>query len=401
MPRKPSNNISSGRDSAREPRTIEVEKTPFFQQIKIFFADRRTQVICAVILAAFSLFAFIAWLSYFITGAQDQSLLGMSHADLVAKRAQIANVMGMPGARLAELMIDDSFGLVSILFLLVSSLYAAKLFHWLHYSGWRILFCSVFWLVWGSITLGFLQIVTGLDTFFRWGGAHGEWLGGLLNSYVQPIGTTIILVAILIIFFIITDETFIPKAKRFCLWFVGLFKKKDNTQVIDTPAVTVTEDDDDTEDTTQTVTLKVDDIDVEPDPEDDPDDSETITIQIENPVTTEEPEDLEDPDEPDKPEDSEDTDKPEDPGLDINETDAVELSKQLEPYDPRKDLEHYKFPALDLLKVYDNETAPIINQEEQQANANRIVTTLRNYGIEIEQIKATVGPTVTLYEVVP
>ena len=49
----------------------------------------------------------------------------------------------------------------------------------------------------------------------------------------------------------------------------------------------------------------------------------------------------------------------------------------------------------------DNETAPVINQEEQQANANRIVTTLRNYGIEIEQIKATVGPTVTLYEVVP
>ena len=54
-----------------------------------------------------------------------------------------------------------------------------------------------------------------------------------------------------------------------------------------------------------------------------------------------------------------------------------------------------------MLKVYDNETAPVINQEEQQANANRIVTTLRNYGIEIEQIKATVGPTVTLYEVVP
>ena len=53
------------------------------------------------------------------------------------------------------------------------------------------------------------------------------------------------------------------------------------------------------------------------------------------------------------------------------------------------------------MKVYDNETAPVINQEEQQANANRIVSTLRNYGIEIESIKATVGPTVTLYEIVP
>ena len=52
-------------------------------------------------------------------------------------------------------------------------------------------------------------------------------------------------------------------------------------------------------------------------------------------------------------------------------------------------------------RAHDNETAPVINQEEQQANANRIVTTLRNYGIEIESIKATVGPTGTLYEIVP
>jgi S-DNA-T family DNA segregation ATPase FtsK/SpoIIIE len=87
--------------------------------------------------------------------------------------------------------------------------------------------------------------------------------------------------------------------------------------------------------------------------------------------------------------------------VELSENDPEYLLKKLGPYDPRKDLEFYKFPSLNLLKVYDNETAPVINQEEQQANANRIVTTLRNYGIEIESIKATVGPTVTLYEIVP
>ena len=87
--------------------------------------------------------------------------------------------------------------------------------------------------------------------------------------------------------------------------------------------------------------------------------------------------------------------------VELSEDDPEYLLRKLGPYDPRKDLEHYKFPSLNLLKVYDNETAPVINQEEQQANANRIVTTLRNYGIEIESIKATVGPTVTLYEIVP
>ena len=87
--------------------------------------------------------------------------------------------------------------------------------------------------------------------------------------------------------------------------------------------------------------------------------------------------------------------------VELSEDDPEFLLKKLGPYDPRKDLELFKFPSLNLLKVYDNETAPVINQEEQQANANRIVTTLRNYGIEIESIKATVGPTVTLYEIVP
>ena len=64
--------------------------------------------------------------------------------------------------------------------------------------------------------------------------------------------------------------------------------------------------------------------------------------------------------------------------VELSEDDPEYLLKKLGPYDPRKDLEHYKFPSLNLLKVYDNETAPVINQEEQHANAIRIQTTLRN-----------------------
>jgi S-DNA-T family DNA segregation ATPase FtsK/SpoIIIE len=101
--------------------------------------------------------------------------------------------------------------------------------------------------------------------------------------------------------------------------------------------------------------------------------------------------------------------EPQDASLEIEDVkedelyskDPDKLLEKLGPYDPRKDLEFYKFPSLNLLKVYDNEAAPVINEEEQRANGARIVTTLRNYGIEIESIKATVGPTVTLYEIVP
>ena len=71
-----------------------------------------------------------------------------------------------------------------------------------------------------------------------------------------------------------------------------------------------------------------------------------------------------------------------------------------EPYDPRLDLSHYKFPTLDLLKHYDND-APAIDEREQEANKNRIIKVLLDFGIEIETINATVGPTITLYEITP
>ena len=70
------------------------------------------------------------------------------------------------------------------------------------------------------------------------------------------------------------------------------------------------------------------------------------------------------------------------------------------PYNPRLDLELYKFPTLDLLKTYPDD-GPSIDMEEQTANKNRIIQVLRSFGIEISSIKANVGPTVTLYEITP
>lgn len=394
MPRKPASSSLQEREISKDKRSIEIDKTPFGQQLKAFFMDRRTQVICAAILLAFSLFALIAWISYYFTGDADSSLLGMSRAERISTRTQITNVMGLPGARLAAFLIDGSFGVMSIFFLVLTTLYALNLLHVTHIKNWRILFISTFWLIWGSVALGFAQLVTGIETFFRWGGAHGEWLSELINSFIQPIGTTIILILTLIIFGIIADPKFIDKSIRFKNWCANLFKKKPATDEPQPDAPT-----DDPTDAPVTVTIDINnnadddpviEIPIEEDDEDDDNNNDDpLTVEIKDPKPTES-DDADD-----------DNNNDEDANLDITETTEVELTKQLEPYNPRKDLEFYKFPTLDLLKVYDNETAPVINQEEQQANANRIVTTLRNYGIEIEQIKATVGPTVTLYEVVP
>ncbi|MGE8424776.1 MAG: DNA translocase FtsK, partial [Sphingobacterium siyangense] len=79
---------------------------------------------------------------------------------------------------------------------------------------------------------------------------------------------------------------------------------------------------------------------------------------------------------------------------------ASDLVAQFGQYDPKLDLSGYQHPALDLLKDYGGGKITI-NQQELEANKNRIVDTLRNYSIEIESIKATIGPTVTLYEIIP
>jgi len=85
----------------------------------------------------------------------------------------------------------------------------------------------------------------------------------------------------------------------------------------------------------------------------------------------------------------------------VEENLASRLVKDFGEFDPTLDLSNYQFPPLDLLRDYTAGQGITINQEELEENKNRIVETLRNYKIDIAQIKATVGPTVTLYEIVP
>lgn len=94
--------------------------------------------------------------------------------------------------------------------------------------------------------------------------------------------------------------------------------------------------------------------------------------------------------------------KDEEPAFEIEENKEEETVRGdlSVPYNPRLDLELYKFPTLDLLKTYPDE-GPSIDMEEQNANKNRIIQVLRSFGIEISSIKANVGPTVTLYEITP
>ena len=391
--------------------------------LKHYAMARETRMILGVLLLLFSVIALLAYVSFLFTGTADQSVLSQAYADQVANRHEIRNILGLPGARLARFLIDGSFGFVSILLVLMCGTYALRIMHVLKDIKAIKIFCTTaFWVLWGSIVLGFIQQLANIGAF-RWGGRFGDAAALKMESYVHITGMVLILAAVLVIFLIVTDPKFIDRCKAFGFWFVGLFKKK--------PKVAENGENDEV-----TIDIPIEDEPAEPETPKAEGDEDEVTFTIE-PVSEEESdesveEEGEEPEEEPLPDDGGPTDgtladllekeksqetkaesgkkrtkkEPELEIEDVNEDelytkDPDALLAKLGPYDPRKDLEFFKFPSLNLLKVYDNEAAPVINEEEQRANGARIVTTLRNYGIEIDSIKATVGPTVTLYEIVP
>ena len=395
----------------REERAIRVEKESLWTATKRVLQDRRTRMICGLLLLAFAALATIAYVSYLFTGTADQSILGMDHEEQIANRIQINNLLGLPGAKLAQFMVDGSFGFVSVLLALMIGMYGLRMMHVIKdIRAIRLLCINVFWVIWGSTILGFAQQMTHLGVY-RWGGAFGTRAAAWLTSYVQIVGTLAILGVTLAIFLIVTDPKFIDRCKAFGQWCAGLFKRKPKTEMPEEPEFHEPDEDfgqpiGDNEPMEEVI---VDVPEEEPETHIEPN-SDGFVFSIE-PNNTGEEQVADDTveQEPQTQPDSASDASNEQNGLEINEpieeelysTDPDKLLEKLGPYDPRKDLEFFKFPSLNLLKVYDNEAAPVINEEEQRANGARIVTTLRNYGIEIESIKATVGPTVTLYEIVP
>ena len=431
MPRTVSKLKNNDIDERSAERSIRVEKESWWMTLKHYAMARETRMILGVLLLLFSVIALLAYLSFLFTGTADQSVLSQAYADQVANRHEIRNILGLPGARLARFLIDGSFGFVSILMVLMCGTYALRIMHVLKDIKAIKIFCTTaFWVLWGSIVLGFIQQLANIGAF-RWGGRFGDAAALKMESYVHITGMVLILAAVLVIFLIVTDPKFIDRCKAFGFWFVGLFKKK--------PKVAENgENGENGENDEVTIDIPLVDEETEEKPKTEGDENE-VTFTIE-PVSEEESDESV-VEEREEPEESEEEPLPDDGGPtdgtladllekeesqdtkaeggkkrtkkepeleieDVNEDelytkDPDALLAKLGPYDPRKDLEFFKFPSLNMLKVYDNEAAPVIDEEEQRANGARIVTTLRNYGIEIDSIKATVGPTVTLYEIVP
>ena len=334
------------------------------------------------ILTIAAIFVLVAYISFLFNGGTDQSAI-------INGTETIENSTGLLGASVSEFIVNGWFGFSSVLipvFLTVCGLNMMRI------TGFRLLrwFIScAFIMVWTSV---FLQLtLSGLmkNSFIIPGGCHGMNATLFLQKYIGIPGLLLLLALTMLLYCIYLTRRTIEvirggadRMKR------GMMHHQDDVQAAaDAPAPQPEADDTDIYATTDDTII--------PDPE--PDEAPRTDFSEQPDIVDEEPEVTVKPSASAKTETS-----PQDIEMTITAADEDEKAegKIQEPYDPRLDLSHYKFPTLDLLKHYDNDT-PAIDKEEQEAKKNRIIKVLLDFGIEIETINATVGPTITLYEITP
>lgn len=373
--------------------TRQIPSVNIFRLIGDFFKNDTLHFIAGVILLIVTLYFMAGMISYYFTGAEDQSKMELTWSELNQVRRDIHNVSSVTGALASHYLVHKGFGISSFAILIFAGILALRLIKVRIISMWKAFFHAAFWLIWLSVVLGFADNYFHPQLFFLLGGEHGVYVSNWLASYIGELGLVLTAAGTLIIYSVISSPRTIPFLKK-------LFAKKDKSEKEyatpsdeeeETPNVAVG-----TEIVPEEWITKNEDVEAEeeveneyedapePDIQNDTAGRDDVSFEIEKPVHEDENKAIDS--------DSLYKDDNADPFYNID---------KLGKYDPTLDLSRYVAPTLNLLKVYGSENETQIDMKEQNANKDRITQTLQNYGIEIKTIKATVGPTITLYEIVP
>ncbi len=389
---------------AKVQKTVSEKKTDSkVDDKKSLKINRQQKLIFGCLIVAFAISMMLSFVSFFIYGQEDQSAVNS-----IENRSEVVkNWLGKFGAFVADLFIYKGFGAAS--FLLVRLFFLTGAFLVLDISMKKLKnswFWDLFVIIVISILLGFFA-----STLPELGGTIGFELNLFLQDYVGKTGTVIILVLGLLTYLIfklnITPEgikSYYDKKKNDLSDDLNQIKNQSEKGKYNLEEFAIDDFDDDIDepifkkhsqfeinkDDLKPTISNSSEINMEPSLKSAKlEVVQNISMEISNPepeIIIHKEEILE-------------IEKVEEEDI-VEENLASRLVADFGLFDPRLDLSHYKFPTLDLLKEY-NTGGITINQEELEENKNRIVETLRNYKIEIAHIKATVGPSVTLYEIVP
>ncbi len=362
------------------------ESKPRFQSFKAFFKNRQTQTVFGLFLTLFSFFLVIAFFSFFFSWQEDQSTL----SQFANKAVKSKNLLGKIGTQLSDFFIYRGFGLAGFIIPVLIFLTGVSILFKISFKtivknwNWGFLF-----MLWISIAFGFApnKILSGVVGF-----EMNEYLQTFLGSTGLILSLAFLLFSYLVVKFKVTPEKIINQLRS---------KKKNTVESEDLEddfqdSIGGTEDEasieidlDTQQDMQKTSEFELSVKDLKPTiskysnvkdaKEEEP---ELITEQKEN-QHDDLIIDVEDIAEEDH----------------ATENLSDKLLKDFGEFDPTLELGNFKFPSFNLLKQYNESIS--IDPEELEANKNKILETLKNYKIGIDKIKATVGPTITLYEIIP
>lgn len=397
------------------------------KSIKAFFDDEKFKFLFGIFLIFFTIYLTIAFVSFLFTWQIDQSIFELGLFKTLSQADKPANSMGKLGAYLSKVFIHNWFGISAFGIVFILPLWALKLFK-IKIKWFKSFFGkTVFFIIWFSL---FFAFIFG-DKHFNLGGAFGftvtQWISGVIGKF----GTGFILFISLLTFVFLTIENSFEWTKQFAKNLfdaknikeafnktkksVQLFNKKD-TEKESNNSDTINDDDkevkkgqnvdldfifkrnNDKSNTEipekavdkQEYILRADGSKVPINKE------ETFGFEIDKASNNveeviEQAEELEESLHPQN-------------SLEVVTSEDLTTDQQgfedMEDFDPTKTLSNYKIPPLSLLEDHSLPDTDV-SEEELLENRNKIVDTLKNYKIEIIKIKATVGPTITLYEIVP
>jgi S-DNA-T family DNA segregation ATPase FtsK/SpoIIIE len=360
-----------------------------------FLKTRQAQTILGTFLILFSVFLCIAFISFFLNWQEDQSAL----TKFTDKTVKSENLLGKIGANLSHFLIYKGFGIgafvialqafLSGVYILFKKKFASIIVSW----NWNL-----FAMLWLSISLGFVH-----NDYALLSGIIGFEINEYSQAFVGKTGLVILLSFILIAYTVlrykVTFDKYLDRLKR-------KKEEKNSEESLKKENLNSESLEVDKKEVSETISLQTEKKEksrvelslenLQPTITNHSDVSskkEEATLSIENEIT---------------PHLKTETTKEKEVEINVTETKEEEYSsenlsnqlvKDFGEFDPTLELGNFKFPTFNLLKQY-NETISI-DPEELEANKDKIVETLKNYKIGIAEIKATVGPTITLYEIVP
>ena len=359
--------------------------------LKHIFHNERTNFILGAALFIVSGFMIWAFVSFLVTGSADMSIIETpKDGEILNQNHEFQNACGSLGAYTSWFFIKRCFGFAAFLVPVYIFLIALRLVRAYEVKLLKWFMCLAIIMIWCSVT--FAKFLDPLfdSACYNPGGDHGLAISQQIEGFVGTPGLVAILALIAISFLAyLSMETIVFIRKIFNPL---RYLKKIPMEV------------------------HIGKGDTNDDPVQDKDDDDDPPLVYDNPIK----EEIEFKLNPKNDAISQDVIITETPNDNIDDNDVemtVEMGEKEEkadgksavadygdlstPYDPKRDLENYKYPTLDLLQKYESDGKPYIDMEEQTRNKNRIVEVLRSFGVEISSIKATVGPTITLYEITP